>query len=197
MGGLYCLGLYEPETPDRAAAASPIIEPAQVVYTAPPVTEIKEAPVPLAAKPQTHAWPIPEDFVRSGGSFPDELQEYAWELCEEYGVPFALVHAMIELESGYRSTVISSGGAVGYMQIIPVYNRDRMASFGYDNVMDAEANLTVGISLIGDLIQKYGDIEQALVVYNTGNAAVKTNGYSRAVVARMMQLEVEHGQGGK
>jgi hypothetical protein len=133
---------------------------------------------------------IPVEYQLTGGDFPEELQEFAYIECERQGVPYSLIVAMIEVESGYHSDAVSSCGAVGYLQVIPKWHKARMAAYGYDNLEDAEANLVVGIDYMAELLRQY-DMEQALVVYNVGHPATASSAYSREVMQRKAELEVE------
>ncbi len=133
---------------------------------------------------------IPLEYQESGGDFPEDLQEFTYLQCEQNNVPYSLIVAMIEVESGYNNDAVSNCGAVGYMQVIEKWHKDRMAAHGYDNLSDAEANIAVGIDYMAELLSKY-DMEQAVVVYNMGSPVVKSSSYSRAVMKRKAELEVE------
>ena len=66
-----------------------------------------EGPEAYAAEPKTEAiekqefepWDIP---------LPDDLQQYIHNLCEKYDISYAMVIAMIDVESGFNSKAVRS-----------------------------------------------------------------------------------------
>lgn len=140
------------------------------------------------------SYEIPEKYEDSGGDFPEEIQKFAFLQCEEKEVPYSLIIAMIEVESGYQNDVVSSCGAVGYMQIIEKWHKEELRSNGYDTARKPEANIAVGIDIMASLLSTY-DTEQALVIYNAGFSALKdgtkSTPYSREVLRRQKELEKE------
>lgn len=60
---------------------------------------------------------LPEQYADKG-YFPEKMQIYTRCLCKQYDVPYALVLAIIEQESGYEFDKTGDGGqSKGYMQI--------------------------------------------------------------------------------
>ena len=82
----------------------------------------------------------------------------------------ALALAVAEVESSFRSNVVSSKGAVGVMQIMP---RTALLEFGVPkkDLFNPIINIKIGIKFLDGLIKKYkGDIGIALSHYNGGSA---------------------------
>jgi len=77
--------------------------------------------------------------------------------------------AVAEIESGFRPDAISSKGAIGVMQIMPltaksVFNVPRYQLF------DPELNIRLGVQFLDQLIDQYnGEIHFALSHYNGGS----------------------------
>jgi soluble lytic murein transglycosylase-like protein len=90
-----------------------------------------------------------------------------------YGVDPALVKAVIQAESGFRSRVRSNRGARGLMQIMPGTGR----AYGVRNLYDPKQNLRAGIRHLRYLLDRHDhDPTLALAAYNAGARAVKTYG---------------------
>jgi soluble lytic murein transglycosylase-like protein len=86
----------------------------------------------------------------------------------------ALVHAVIEVESGYNATARSSKGAIGLMQLMPA----TAARYGVrDPGRSPEANIRAGTRYLSDLMQQFdGRMDLALAAYNAGENAVVRHG---------------------
>ena len=112
-----------------------------------------------------------------------------------YGVDQYLVHALIEAESGYRSSAQSHRGAMGLMQLMPALAEEYALTDPYDPAQ----NIDAGTRHLRRLIDRYG-IVGALAAYNAGEGSVrKFDGIppypeTRRYVARVMDL-VEANQG--
>ncbi len=81
----------------------------------------------------------------------------------------ALVLAVISVESGGRSAVVSSAGAQGLMQLMP----DTAIRFGVNNSFDASENIRGGVDYLEWLMTRY-DNDPLLVLagYNAGEGNV-------------------------
>jgi soluble lytic murein transglycosylase-like protein len=99
------------------------------------------------------------------------ISQYA----ERHGLPPDLVAALILQESGGNPNAYSSSGAVGLMQIMP---SDGLAAsfmcangpcFGsrpsMDELRDPEFNIAYGTRMLASLVQRYGDMREALRSY--------------------------------
>ena len=99
----------------------------------------------------------------------DSLQRYIYEICADESVPVTLVMAMIEHESGFNPEVISSTDDYGLMQINAV-NLDRLEKNNRcADLLNPYQNVFCGISIIGSYIEKYEELDKALMAYNMGN----------------------------
>jgi len=88
-----------------------------------------------------------------------------------HSVDPGLVHAMIQVESGYHPGATSRKGAMGLMQLMPEIARR------YDVVDPYEpaANIEAGVKHLKSLLTRYA-VPQALAAYNAGEAAVERFG---------------------
>lgn len=140
---------------------------------------------------------IPEKYAREGGYFPLEVQQYTYVVCGNYGVDYELILAMIEVESAYCSDAVSECGAVGYMQVIEKWHKDRMERLNVDDLSNPYHNIIVGVDYMAELLERYPE-EVALGYYNMGYKAVEfwndgkiiTN-YAEKVLSRRMEIFME------
>lgn len=101
----------------------------------------------------------------------EELQDYIFDICEEYSVDPELIVSMIFHESNFDSAVIGendSGYSYGLMQIMPRWNYERMERLGCLDLLNPYQNVRVGVDLMAEYIQKGYGIEWALMAYNGG-----------------------------
>lgn len=85
----------------------------------------------------------------------------------------AIVRAVIETESHYIPDVGNPSGAIGLMQIIPKWHLWRAEKYGLTDLWDPYTNILVGMDLINELYQKYGDYRRVLYNYNHSTAYVE------------------------
>lgn len=99
----------------------------------------------------------------------DELQSFIFGRCERHGIDPAIVFAMIEKESRYRSDAIGDrGNSLGLMQIQPRWHGERMARLGCEDLLDPYQNVEVGIDYLSELVSMGRGLEWALMAYNGG-----------------------------
>lgn len=101
----------------------------------------------------------------------DELQDYVFDICDEYSIDPELIVSMIFHESNFDSAVIGendSGYSYGLMQIMPRWNYERMERLGCLDLLNPYQNVRVGVDLLAEYIQKGYGIEWALMAYNGG-----------------------------
>lgn len=101
----------------------------------------------------------------------DRLVEKA---AARHGVDPGLVHALIEVESGYRADAVSSVGAMGLMQLMPRTAR----RYGVSDPLDPAANIDAGTQHLRALLDEFGPLYElsALAAYNAGEVVVRRHG---------------------
>lgn len=144
---------------------------------------------------------LPQAYVNTGGCFPEVVQVYLWSLCQEKNIDYYVVVALIERESGYRWNATSSDGTTkGYMQIYDKWHKDRMQAEGVEDVYNPYGNIRLGLSLLQELIGKYGEnYHKVLMCYNMGetgcrnanNRGIYSTSYSRGILERAVELQQE------
>lgn len=134
---------------------------------------------------------IPEEYAENGGYFPEKMQIYTKCLCEQYGVSYSLIIAMIERESGYRYDKSGDDGcSFGYMQIYEKWHEDRMERLNCTDLLNPYNNVKVGIDYIAELIEKYGNKQDALTAYNYGEKGAQEKMWSKGVYTYSYNQEI-------
>jgi soluble lytic murein transglycosylase len=96
-----------------------------------------------------------------------------------YDLNPALLAAVIDEESKFRSDAKSSAGAIGLMQLLPATAKGIAihtggSKFVTSDLYDPEINVRYGAWYLHHLLQKYGDERLALAAYNAGQQNVDT-----------------------
>jgi soluble lytic murein transglycosylase-like protein len=110
-------------------------------------------------------------------------------LSATHGVPADLVHAMIQVESGYQERAISRTGAMGLMQLMPATAR----RFNVEDPFDPRQNIEGGIMYLKTLLDRF-PLKMAVAAYNAGENAVRRfrgvppYAETRGYVARVLRL---------
>lgn len=146
---------------------------------------------------------LPEEYKQYGGFFPLEMQQFTYVTCEENGVSYELVLAMIEVESAYQWNAESHCGAVGYMQIMEKWHHDRMEKMNINNAENPYFNVMIGVDYLSELLGEYPEA-LALSIYNRGfrndsgtgaldlwEAGKTSTSYSTAVLEREEEIKKE------
>ena len=109
-------------------------------------------------------------------SHPREYSDYVETYAAEYGVPEAVVYAVIKTESGFSSGAVSDAGAVGLMQIMPdtFHWLLTMTKESLDSGMlyDPQTNIKYGTYYLSYLYLRYGSWDEVFAAYNAGHGKV-------------------------
>ena len=88
------------------------------------------------------------------------------------GVSFALIKAMIRVESNFDHKAVSRKGAMGLMQIMP----KNFKALDIDDPFDPRENIIGGSMYFQQMFDRYeGKLPLALAAYNAGPTAVDRN----------------------
>ena len=103
----------------------------------------------------------------------NELQDYIRELCEERGIPMSLVIALIEIESSFRTNVVSGTSDYGLMQINACNHEWLSRQYGITDFLDPYQNVFCGITILAMHYDQYQNENMALMAYNLGDIGAK------------------------
>lgn len=106
-----------------------------------------------------------------------------------YGVPEALAHAVITVESNYKASASGSAGEVGLMQIKPATARGMGFRGSVKALYDPETNIKYGMRYLGKAYQLGGgDTCGAILRYNAGHGAKRMNPISASYCAKVRRI---------
>jgi soluble lytic murein transglycosylase-like protein len=95
------------------------------------------------------------------------------EASQKYGIPVALIKAVIDTESSFNPSVTSSAGAKGLMQLMDATAQGLGVSDPYDPVQ----NIDAGVRYLSYQIKRFnGQENMALAAYNAGPGRVQRLG---------------------
>jgi soluble lytic murein transglycosylase-like protein len=150
-------------TCDRSIIAR--IEPDEVPYPE-PVDEVRLKPdattdsLKLDAREDSSGVRLQADH--------SEYDEIIKQASAEHGVDARLVHAVIQVESGYQLRARSPKGAMGLMQLMPATARQYSLADPYEPA----GNIRAGIQHLKSLLERF-PLTLALAAYNAGEATVE------------------------
>jgi len=181
---LTLVGREEPSEPAASYAPAEIT----TIETTPTETPAPTTVMPVLVTEQS---PEPGDgFVIYDIALSEELQRFTFDRCEELGLSYELVLAVMFKESSYRPHVVNSEQCYGLMQIHKINHPELEETLGITDFLDAEQNIIGGTYLLEQITSKYSDTHEILMVYNCGESGAKklwaqgvgSTEYSRGVI---------------
>ena len=95
------------------------------------------------------------------------------EHSQRMGVSADLVRAVIQVESAFNPTAVSTKGAMGLMQLMPATAQE----LGVTNPFEPDQNIRGGVAYLKRLLVRYDHkVELALAAYNAGMGNVEKYG---------------------
>ncbi|GLS90889.1 hypothetical protein GCM10007916_19560 [Psychromonas marina] len=94
---------------------------------------------------------------------------------QKYQLEPEFLHAVITAESSYQREAVSSAGAQGLMQLMPV----TAERFGVDDPFDPKQSINAGALYLNKLLKEFKTKQLALAAYNAGEGTVRR--YNRKI----------------
>lgn len=144
---------------------------------------------------------ISKEAAAAGGQMPVIMQVYTYIVCQNYGVDYEMVFALIERESWCKWHIEGDDGdSVGYMQIQERWHKERMERLGVADLTNPFGNVLVGVDYLAELYAKTGNWMDTLAAYNYGlkgaqehlwSEGIHEYAYNTGIMERAQQLKDE------
>jgi len=105
-----------------------------------------------------------------------------------HGLDPLLILAVIAVESRFNPFAASEQGALGLMQVVPRFHKDKMPDEGVPAMLETEPNIVIGTRILKDSIRRGGSDEAGLQLYN-GSFDDETRAYANRVFAERRRIE--------
>jgi soluble lytic murein transglycosylase-like protein len=140
----------------------------------------------------------------------DKLAQSVLEESRKHALDPMLLLAVIHVESAFDHRAVSSQGAQGLMQLLPVAvaalieERKIPPSSAFRNLKDPVHNVKLGASYLASMKEHFGDLKIALTAYNAGPTRTRKKiaaretisfAYADRVLSVQRWLENEHATG--
>ena len=107
--------------------------------------------------------------IPSNKTLQHKYHELIVQAANKYQLEPAFIHAVITAESNYQRKAVSSAGAKGLMQLMPVTAQ----RFGVDDPFDAQQSINAGTKYLYKLLTEFKTKKLALAAYNAGEGTVR------------------------
>lgn len=102
-----------------------------------------------------------------------QIAEAILDASELYDVDVALLLAVIKVESSFNYKAVSRVGARGLMQVMPntgwaMSKEISLKDFDDSQLFDKRKNILLGTYYLKKMLNRYGDLDLALIAYNIG-----------------------------
>lgn len=100
-----------------------------------------------------------------------EVERYARRMAKEYCLNEDIFIALIQKESSWRMNAVSSVGAIGYCQLMPLTFLECRHALNIASleVFRPDVNIRCGAYYLAKQLKQWGSYDKALAYYNAGN----------------------------
>lgn len=126
-----------------------------------------------------------------------KIQDHIFKTCKKANIDPRIVIAIVWKESNYKASAVGDhGNSLGLMQIQPKWCKEKMKKLKCPDLKDPYQNITVGVSILKDYVNKGKGIKWALMAYNGGPSYAnrkasrgEVSEYARKVLAKKASLK--------
>ncbi len=130
-------------------------------------------PSPSAATAIEPSTPLNTATLAAGNAGASAYDAPIAQAAARYGIDPALLHGLIQQESGFDPNARSSSGALGLTQLMP----GTATSLGVSNPLDPLQSIEGGARYLSQMLGRFGgNTADALAAYNAGPGAVSRYG---------------------
>lgn len=114
---------------------------------------------------------------------PKKFRSMIADAARQTGLSPRLIAFVMKTESAFNPGAVSSAGAVGLMQVMPLHTK----TYGNEFLSNARENVMVGASILAAYLkQAKGDLKTALAAYNAGFSNLQAGmGYAEHILEEM------------
>ena len=117
--------------------------------------------------------PLAGSNVAPAGGGASQYDALVTAAAQRYGLDPAVLHGLIQQESGFNASATSGAGALGLAQLMP----GTASSLGVTNPLDRAQSIDGGARYLRRQLDAFGgDVTKALAAYNAGPGAVQRFG---------------------
>ena len=106
--------------------------------------------------------------------YPKEYSEYVEKYAKEYEIDPLWIYSIVKAESNYKINAKSKSNAIGLMQIMLSTAKEIGSEINFEEditeekLYEPETNIQIGTAYYKILLEKYNNINLALIAYNAG-----------------------------
>lgn len=120
-----------------------------------------------------------------------ELVSSAWQAGHDEHLDPTLILAVMAVESSFNPYAVSSVGATGLMQVMPIVHEDKFAPYGgLQASIDPKVNVRVGAAVLKTAIARGGSLQQGLRMYVGAKTEATSGGYAAKVLGEQARLRL-------
>jgi soluble lytic murein transglycosylase-like protein len=160
-------------TPSFAASGASLPTPGSPVASGASQAVPGNFAAALQAATTADSAPVGPQSTTSAGGGSSEYDPLIEQAAARYGIDPAVLHGLIQQESGFDPEAQSSAGAAGLTQLMP----GTASSLGVANPLDPAESIEGGARYLSQMMSRFGgNTEDALAAYNAGPGAVQEYG---------------------
>lgn len=111
-----------------------------------------------------------------------QIVQSAYKWATQFEVDRRLILAVAKVESKFNKHAISPSGALGIMQVIPKWHKEKLIAardmLNNPELFNIDTNMFIGTWILKECLNKYTNVSKALLCYSG-----QTDGYDKLVMA--------------